>query len=74
MLLCRLLVEVAADEGRPVVARFSDGTWQQLLHRLDFGHALVALARACAPQPADACNGNAGSEGDAGAHVCACMI
>ncbi len=45
--LGRQLVEVAADEGRPAVARFSDGTWQELpLQRLDVGEALRALAAA----------------------------
>ena len=72
MRLCRLLVEVAADEGRPVVARFSDGTWQQLPHRLDVGHALAALARVCEPQPAGAGNDRV-SEGDAGVCWSGCL-
>lgn len=47
MRLGRQLVEVAADEGRPAVARFSDGTWPELpLQRLDVGEALRALAAA----------------------------
>ena len=72
MLLRRLLVEVAADEGRPVVARFSDGTWQQLPHRLNVGAALAAMLRSCEPQPAGASTDRV-DESDAGACCSGCM-
>jgi len=56
----RLLVEVVADVGRLAMARFSDDTFQELSHYIDFGDALGMLARGL-PEP----DANRGAEGEA---------
>ncbi|KAK9834996.1 hypothetical protein WJX81_003102 [Elliptochloris bilobata] len=70
----RLLVEVAGDEGRPLVVRFSDGTWQELPHRLDIGQALAALARPRALEPAETCNGHSGDAGSVDVEALAARV
>ena len=53
-------MEVVADVGRPVMARFSDDTFQELSHYIDIGNALGMLARGL-PEP----DANRGTEGEA---------
>lgn len=61
---CRLLVEVIADVGRPVVARFSDDIFRELSHRIDIGDALDMLARGL-PKPDVKPDVNRRAEGEA---------
>lgn len=53
-------MEVVTDVGRPVIARFSDDTFQELSHYIDIGDALGMLARGL-PEPV----ANRGAEGEA---------
>lgn len=57
-------MEVVADVGRPVVARFSDDIYRELSHRIDIGDALDMLARGL-PKPDVKPDVNRRAEGEA---------